>query len=252
VDAPARRSEKTVVILQSNYIPWKGYFDLIRMADEFIIYDDAQYTHGDWRNRNKIRTASGSSWLTIPVVKKSGHLRPIREVEIADRSWTRAHWRTIYYNYARARYMSTYREWLEELYLGCEERMLSQVNFRFLRAIFDLLGIHPKVTWSMDYQLIPGKSERVADLCVQAGATRYVSGPAAREYIDESDFVKAGVELVWMDYSGYPEYRQLHSPFDHRVSIIDLILNEGPGANAFMKSPEDIAVPRSTAPDRSL
>lgn len=229
-------SEKIVAILQSNYIPWKGYFDLINLVDEFILYDDMQYTRRDWRNRNKIKTSAGSDWLTIPVVVKGRYFQRINETEIADLAWAREHWRTITHNYARAPYLGMYREQLEELFLGCQERMLSQVNARFLLALCSILGITTPITWSTEYQLVEGKTERLVDLCRQAGATRYISGPAARAYIDESLFAAAGIGLAWMEYTGYPEYRQLHQPFDHFVSVLDLILNEGPEAPRFMKS----------------
>jgi hypothetical protein len=230
------RAQKTVAILQSNYIPWKGYFDLIGLVDEFILYDDVQYTRRDWRNRNKIKTPSGVKWLTIPVVVKGRYAQRVRETEVADQTWSRDHWQAIAHNYARAPFFDQYRERLEELFLGCQEQMLSQVNARFLRALCEILGIRTRMSWSMEYQLIEGKTERLVDLCRQAGATRYLSGPAARSYIDEAQFAGAGIELSWMEYADYPEYRQLYPPFDHAVSVIDLILNEGPDAPRFMKS----------------
>lgn len=235
ITSPEPRRQKTVAILQSNYIPWKGYFDLISMVDEFILYDDMQYTRRDWRNRNKIKTPNGTTWLTIPVVVKGRYFQKIRETEIADLGWAAEHWRTIAHHYARAPYFQEYQDPLRELFLGCQERMLSQVNWRFLQALCQMLGITTQMTWSMDYQLADGKTERLVDLCRQAGATRYISGPAAQEYIEPSLFAEAGIELDWMDYAGYPEYRQLHPPFDHFVSVIDLLLNEGPDAPRFMK-----------------
>src|SRR5205823_2223036 len=125
--------------------------------------------------------------------------------EVADPAWPKEHWSAIAHNYARAPYFGLYRERLEQLYLGCEERLLSRVNRRFLDAVCNLLGITTRVTWSMDYRLVEGRTERLVDLGRQAGATRYLSGPAARVYIDEAIFAGAGVELAWMDYAGYPK-----------------------------------------------
>ncbi|HXA16322.1 MAG TPA: WbqC family protein [Thermoanaerobaculia bacterium] len=227
---------KTVVILQSNYIPWKGYFDLIATADEFILYDDMQYTRRDWRNRNKIKSPSGPLWLTIPVEVKGKYSQTIKETRIADPGWPRAHWKTIQHNYARAPYFRQYHDVFEELFLGCEEEHLSRVNFRFLTGICRVLDIHTRITWSMDYEMIDGKTKRLVDLCRQAGATDYVSGPSARGYLDEALFQSAGIGVRWMNYSNYPEYPQIHPPFDHAVSVVDLILNTGAAARTYMKA----------------
>jgi len=227
---------KTVAIVQSSYIPWKGYFDLINLVDEFILYDDVQYTKRDWRNRNKIKTPSGLMWLTIPVEVKGKFFQKINETVISDPHWYKKHWKSIAYNYSNARYFSEYREIFEDLYLSCNEKYLSRVNYRFLSAICRLLGIDTKLCWSTDYDLSGGKTERLVSLCKQAEATEYLSGPAAKDYIDEELFRNEGMVIRYMDYSGYPEYNQLFPPFEHHVSIIDLIFNEGPDAAKYMKS----------------
>ena len=227
---------KSVAIVQSNYIPWKGYFDLINMVDEFILFDDMQYTRRDWRNRNKIKTPQGLLWLSIAVQVKGHYHQRIRDTVISDPNWNREHFKTIKHHYARAKCFSTYADALERLYLGTDQTNLSAINHRFLAALCDLLGIETRITQSMDYRLADGKTERLVDLCKQVGATEYLSGPAARDYIDEDLFAQEGIALRWMDYSGYPEYRQLHGPFEHQVSIIDLIMNEGPDAGKYMKS----------------
>src|SRR5687767_6291071 len=130
---------KTVAIVQSNYIPWKGYFDLIDRADEFILLDDVQYTRRDWRNRNRIKTPRGLEWLTIPVEVKGKYHQSIKETVVSDPDWPRRHWSTISQHYARAPFFPLYRERLEELYLTTTERFLSDVNHRFLVALCDVL-----------------------------------------------------------------------------------------------------------------
>jgi hypothetical protein len=112
---------RKAAIVQSSYIPWKGYFDLIRQVDEFILYDDVQYTRRDWRNRNLIKTPHGLSWLTIPVDVKGKYFQSIRETRIADPGWAERHWKTIVHNYSRAPHFDHHRQKLEELYLGCAE-----------------------------------------------------------------------------------------------------------------------------------
>jgi len=221
---------KRVAIVQSCYIPWKGYFDLINGVDEFILYDDVQYTRASWRNRNRVKTPNGAAWLTIPVKMKGRYRQEIRDVVVSDQKWPDRHWKTLCRNYARAPYFETARSAFQDLYAECEqETHLSRINFRFLRAIADMLGIKTRLAWSMDYgPVVEGRTERLVHLCSQAGANEYLSGPAARAYLDESLFHKQGIRVRWMDYEGYPEYDQLFSPpFIHEVSIIDLILNAG-------------------------
>ncbi len=229
-------AHKSVAIVQSNYIPWKGYFDIINVVDEFILFDDMQYTRRDWRNRNRIKTANGSQWITIPVETKGKYFKKIKDMKVSNTEWNRKHWESIVNSYSRTKYYRNYKETFEELYLGCNEKYLSRINHRFLVAICDLLSISTKINWSMDYRLIEGKTVRLIDLCKQAGADEYISGPSAKDYIDEEMFKKEGIKLSYMIYSGYPEYNQLFPPFEHAVSIIDLILNEGPEAPKFMKS----------------
>jgi len=226
---------KRVAIVQSNYIPWKGYFDLIRAVDEFILYDDVQYTRRDWRNRNKIKTPQGSQWLTIPVKIKGKYDQTIQDTRIINPAWARRHWRTICHNYAKTPHFAAYRERFEQLYLGCDEKLLSRVNYRFLGAICGMLGIGTQISWSKDYAVASAKTERLVDLCRHAGATEYLSGPAAKHYLAPELFDAAGIALSFADYSDYPEYPQMFGPFEHEVSIIDLLFNTGPNAARYLK-----------------
>ena len=225
---------KKVAILQSCYIPWKGFFDLMRRVDEFILYDDAQYTRRDWRNRNRIKTPNGPLWLTVPVEVKGKYLEAIKDMRVSDPRWSERHWRSIQASYSRAPYFNMHKAALEALYRGCTTEWLSEINFRFISHICETLSIRTTLKWSMDYTMPEGRTERLVGLCRQAGATEYLSGPAARAYIDPSLFEAAGITLTYMDYDGYPPYTQLHPPFDHHVSIIDLMVHVGPDALAYM------------------
>lgn len=227
---------KKVAILQSNYIPWKGYFDLINSVDEFILFDDMQYTRRDWRNRNKIKTANGLIWLTIPVQVKGKYYQKIKDTEISDVDWQEDHWKSITCNYNRSKYFQDYKDIFESLYLNYQEKHLSQINYQFIVNICKILGISTKISWSMDYTITEGKTERLVSLCKQAEATEYISGPAAKEYIDDDLFKQENIKLSYVDYSGYPEYHQLFPPFEHGVSVVDLIFNEGKNAKKHMKS----------------
>ena len=233
---------KRVAILQSSYIPWKGYFDLIRQVDEFILYDDAQFTKRDWRNRNQIKTKDGPLWLTIPVHVKGKFTQTIKETEISDPGWADKHFKTIAAAYARAPHFREYRDMVEELYRGSPSLLLSDVNRRFIEAFAAVLGIRTKLSSSMDYTLPEGRVERLVSLCQQAGATAYLSGPAARDYIDPKLFADAGIDLSYMDYTGYPEYPQLYPPFTHHVSVIDLIFSVGPAAPQYLERAGNPAV----------
>jgi hypothetical protein len=125
----------------------------------------------------------------------------------------------------------------EHLYRDiAQEQYLSAINYRFLCEVCAILGIRTPITWSRDYRLVDGQTERLVDLCRQAGADKYLSGPAAKNYIDDAIFSQAGVTLTYVDYSGYPEYHQLYPPFVQGVSILDLIFNEGPNAPRYMRS----------------
>jgi len=227
---------KKIAIVQSNYIPWKGYFDLINLVDEFILYDDMQYTRRDWRNRNKIYTKDGIKWLTIPVNVKGKYLQSIRSIEIADKNWAAKHWSSITHNYSKASFYKNYSELFEELYLDCNENFLSLINHRFILFINQLLGIKTKIRWSYEFDLVEGQSERLLSICKQSNATVYLSGPAAKDYLNEDLFCQEGVKIEWINYSGYPEYKQMYSPFEHGVSIIDLIFNTGNNAKNYLKS----------------
>jgi hypothetical protein len=230
------RHDKVVAIVQSNYIPWKGYFDLINSVDEFILYDTVQYTRRDWRNRNLIKTRDGLRWLTIPVQVKGRYLQTIQETKISDPGWSRRHLETIRHSYRRAPFLDQYESFLIGLYRDCSNVLLSEVNERFLRAICQVLGISTVISRASSYSRVPDRDEQLMTLLLESGARRYLSGPTARGYLDEARFEAAGLRIEWMDYSDYPEYSQLFPPFEHRVSVIDLLLNVGPAAPRFMKS----------------
>lgn len=224
---------KRIAIIQSNYIPWKGYFDLISSVDEFVLYDDVQYTKNDWRNRNKIKTPNGVEWLSVPVGQDIR--RRIRDVTIIDGHWPRKHWRSLEANYRRARYFDEISSWLSPLYLDMKFSRLSELNKAFIESVVDYLGIKTKISNSWDYQLKDGKTERLVSICQQAGASEYISGPAAKDYIQSTLFEEQSIKLTWFNYDNYPEYPQLWGKFVHQVSIIDLLFNCGTEAPNYMR-----------------
>ena len=239
---------KRVAAIQSSYIPWRGYFDIIAMVDEFILLDEVQYTKRDWRNRNRIKTAQGPTWLTIPVQVKGRYHQRIDEVEIADRGWAERHWQTLRQAYASAACFDVLADQVAAVYEDASGlQRLSDVNRLVLDALCPLLGIETAITWSTDYASTGSKTERLATLCEQAGADEYVSGPAAGDYLEEDEFASRGIAVRWMDYEGYPEYPQVHPPFDPAVSILDLLFNVGHEAPRYMKH---AGTPRASGTER--
>jgi len=225
---------KRVAILQSNYIPWKGYFDIIGMVDLFVFYDDVQFTKNDWRNRNKIKTLQGIKWLSIPCGQDINRL--ICDVRIDTQSWQSSHWETIRQSYRKAPCWNQYSPYIEQLLTAKTWAFLSELNQTFIvdtcRNIFDF-----KVEFSDSRRLNAAgtKSERLLNILRDVGATHYLSGPAARSYLDVPALEQDGITVEWMDYSGYPDYPQMYPPFEHAVSVIDLIFNVGPDARSYLK-----------------
>ena len=226
---------KKVAIVQSNYIPWKGYFDMIAFVDEFILYDDMQYTRRDWRNRNLIKTPQGKQWLTVPVKVKGKYYQTIRETEIDGTDWSAVHWKSIVLNYRKTSFFKEISELIEPIYRQHHFSHLSNLNRKFIETICNYIGIKTIISNSSDYSLIEGKTERLVDLCEQAGGSEYISGPSARNYIEGRIFSDKGIKLTWFDYSGYPEYNQLYGEFIHEVSILDLLFNCGKKSSNYMK-----------------
>jgi hypothetical protein len=143
---------KRIAIVQSSYLPWKGYFDLIHAVDEFVLYDDMQFTKRDWRSRNRIKTAQGLLWLTVPVDVKGKFDQRIREASIADSSWADRHWKSIRHAYVRAPFFAQYEDELARVFGElAREPSLSQVNYRLISLVCSWLGITTPITWSMDY-----------------------------------------------------------------------------------------------------
>ncbi|WP_415325248.1 WbqC family protein [Chryseobacterium sp. MMS23-Vi53] len=224
-----------ILILQSNYIPWKGYFDLIETSDIFVIYDDMQYTKGDWRNRNMIKTDKGLKWLTIPV-EKTSLSQKINETKVVQNKWNNSHWETLKQNYKHAKNFVDVKDFVEDLYANATQEYLTDVNIYFMDHLCRFLDIDFNIKSSKEFYLVENRTQRLVDICTQLNGNEYISGPAAKAYMEENIFNEAGINLHYFDYSGYPEYSQLYPPFEHGVTILDLIFNEGTNAKNFLKT----------------
>ena len=224
------------VILQPSYIPWRGYFHQIAKADLFIFYDDVQYDERGWRNRNRIKTRAGLKWLTIPVqsAKICWGQTAINEVQISSsQDWGKVHFETLRHAYAKAPYFARYRPMFQR---WCDSRPLLLADFAIATTveIARELGIlHTRFVRSSAFGCSGSKTERLLGLLQKAGATHYISGPSAQKYLDTELLAAAGISVEWMSYK-YPEYPQLFPPFEHSVSVLDLLLNVGPDAGKFI------------------
>jgi hypothetical protein len=220
---------KRVAVNQSNYIPWKGYFDLIHDVDIFLFYDDVQFTKNDWRNRNLVKTPAGRQWLTIPVGTDLNRL--VCDVVMENPRWQAKHWQTLSQLYGKAPFFGRYRGFLEKVYLEDQWRNLSDLNQFLITAIArDYLGITTAFHQAAEFASAGKREDRLLSLLRSVQADVYVSGPAGKAYIDPERFRREGIELVWKDYAGYPEYAQAHPPFEHAVTILDLLFHAGPEA----------------------
>ncbi len=226
---------KTVVVLQPQFFPWRGVFEQIRLADEFVHLDDAQFQKGGFTNRVQIKTASGPAWLTVPVLR-AGSLPPIAEVEIDYRSdWRAKHVRTLAMNYSRAPHVGAAIAIMEDVYAS-RPRTIAELDIAALERCCAELGIRPAFTRASSTPVEGAKTERLVALLGPRGATRYVTGLGALNYLDEPRMAAAGIEVFVMAYTRRP-YAQPHGDFDPHVSVLDTIANLGPDAAAALESP---------------
>lgn len=234
--------DKKTLITQSNYIPWKGYFDIISCCDLFVILDDVQYTRRDWRNRNKIKTTHGTKWLSIAVNNKGSYSQhKINQITVSNNNWPLEHWNLIKQNYKSSPHFNEINSILEPLYRECQTiEKLSDINYLFISKICEYLDIKTQISYSTDYYSIQelekfDASERLLNLCKKTNSTIYVSGPAAKNYMDCDIFKDNGITVQWANYDNYPKYEQLHGEFENYVSIIDMLMMLGKNTKNFLK-----------------
>lgn len=229
---------RTVAILQPSYIPWKGYFDIIDRADVFIFLEDVQYTVQDWRSRNRIKLKTGgSAWLSVPVAGTIHQL--ICEARIDSRKpWRKKHLRSIEQNYSKAPYFRKYFPGLCDVYEQHKE-FLADLDIALTKQICRWLGISSEFLSSTEFDTSAEPTTRLIDLVQAVGGDHYLSGPAARDYLDEAAFEKSGISLEYVSYAGYPPYPQISEPFEHQVSVLDLLFMTGPGAMGYIRRTQE-------------
>ncbi len=245
---------------QPNHLPWCGYFDKILRSDLFVLFDDVQYDPNDYINRNKIKTAQGWQWLTVPVLHKGYQQKGLRikDVEIDNKhNWIRKHLRAITLNYQRAPYFDTYFPGLRDILCEMDSidvtvlgdrfpreikqsrwNLLAELNETLIRWLCNALGIETRIVKASDYQFEGQKSGLVLDMSLQLGATEYLFGEQGENYCDKEAFMKAGVTPLFQKYRAKP-YRQLHGEWLPNMSAIDVLMNEGPGSLDIIKGGSD-------------
>lgn len=231
------KNRPKIAIVQSCYIPWKGFFDIVKAVDHFVVYDDVQYVRRHWHNRNRIVTPNGLLWLSIPVKTKGNYHETIDNIRVSE-AWAEKHWKSIELNYKKAPHFADLAERFRTAYETADKlERLSDINMLFIRLISDILDLQTEFSWSTDHASEGVRTDRLLTLCQSLNARCYLSGPAAKVYFEGEKFDAAGIDYEWMDYSGYPEYPQMQGQeFEHGVTVLDLLFNAGvEGAHKAMK-----------------
>ena len=219
---------KTVSMMQPFYLPWKGLFDMIHQSDVFVFYDDVQFVSKNWQSRNNIPTANGQVWLTVPVLSKDRRTQNICETEInPNEDWQKKHYKTLSLTYAKAPFFKQYAYLLEDFYIDHQWTNLAELDIHTTKKLCEALGISVEFVRSSDYGFEGSKEgEKIIQLCNALGCDQLINGPKSAEYMNQTLFDEAGIGVRYMTYD-YPEYRQLYRPFEHGVSVLDLLFNTG-------------------------
>ena len=223
-----------VTILQPSYLPWLGFFEQMHRSDQFVLYDDVQFTRRDWRNRNRIRVQEGSVWLTVPVIQKNKYEQSLLETKIDNStSWKRKHLKSIRCHYSKTPFFDLYFPWCEKTF-NREWNFLLDLSLETIQYLKEELKINTPLLRSSELGESGNKSERLISICKQLGATQYLSGESARNYISEKDFSDQGIGLEYQNYQ-HPEYPQRYEGFVPFLSTIDLLFNCGDKSMGFLK-----------------
>jgi hypothetical protein len=217
-----------VSINQPAYLPWLGYFHRIAHSDAHVVLDSVQFEKNSFTNRNKVRSAQGWLWLTVPV-KTSGKFGAlaIANVEIAnDRDWAEKHWATLRVNYAKAPYFREHAGFFEDIYRRKWVR-LHELTWMITEYLLEAFEIRTPIYFSSRMNALGKKDELVLNLCREMNATVYLSGSLGRNYLREDLFTERGISVRYDDYL-HPTYQQVYSGFEPYMSALDLLFNTGP------------------------
>jgi hypothetical protein len=219
---------------QPVYLPWLGLFHKIALADRYCIFDIAQYQTKDYNNRNKIKTHAGPIWLSVPVESKDHFQKKLCDIRVINNGWNRKHAKSIRLAYQKAPYFKEYMEPLEAILLK-EHVFLTELNTELLLFFLAALGIDIPIVKASDCDFSGYKSDLVLDMCVKLGASHYIFGAQGRNYADVPSFTVKGIGVTFQDYV-HPVYQQQHGAFEPYMSVIDLLVNEGPRSREILMS----------------
>lgn len=238
-------NSSTLGSLQPCFIPWLGYFEQIAIVDNFILLDTVQYTKADWRNRNRIKTANGPCWLTVPVQRHSLNAKLYDITIDYSRDWVRKLLMTIEQSYAKCRYFEPVYSQLADVLI---ERPVSlvQLNLKLITIICQHLSIDTPIhlaskiqsTAELDIANISDPNSRLIAFCQYFGAVKFYEGASGRNYLDVDAFQSKGIDVIFQDYK-HPTYHQRFAPFISHLSVIDLIMNEGPNSAELVRKPSN-------------
>lgn len=225
-------SKKTVAIHQPQYLPWIPYFDKILQSDQFVLLDNVQFQKNGLQNRNEIKTSQGKTWLTVPIKHSFG--QAINETEIASQKGVSKHLKTLEQNYRKSPYFDAIFPLVESTILK-EHKLLSDLNCKLLIQFLKYIGFEGKLVLASEMNCQGQGSDLILNICKKLGATRYLSGPGGKNYMNLNDFKKNNIEVIFQKYHNIP-YPQIYEKqgFVKDLSAIDLFFNAGPKSSAFI------------------
>ena len=214
-----------VFVHQPEYIPWLGFFDKLARCDTFVIYDDAQFQHGGFHNRNRIRTKIGWDWLTVPIMH--GYPQAIKNVKIAGQQWINKQLNAITCSYEKTPFFKDYFPTLREA-ISSNHEYLIELNLHLIETLAEILGLKFNMVCSSNFPYLgKEKNQKLVSMCRHMGADTYLSGSGGKAYVNEAMFTKAEISIQWHSYD-HPTYKQRFDGFQPNMSIIDLLFNMGP------------------------
>jgi hypothetical protein len=213
---------------QSSYLPWLGFFHKIYLSETFVFFNSVQYSKKDFSSRNLIKTSGGTQWLTIPTITRGLYTQKIYDVRIENNYWQKKHFKSILNAYNNSKFFDYYSEKLSNLY-NKKYKFLVDANLDFTKFFFDSLGINTKTLNSTDFNWQGTKNELIVNMCKELDASDYIFGELGNSYVNKELFESNGIRVHFQKYN-HPAYSQLHGTFIPRLSVLDLLLNEGPGS----------------------
>ncbi len=223
-----------VGIHQPNYLPYLGFFDKLRESDVFIIYDDAQFSKGDFQHRNRIRIYHGWEWLTVPVEKKRIPIDQIKiknNIEISGMNWQEAHFKEIHDNYRKAPYYPKYEKDMQRIYEQQYE-MLIDINIKLIEFLMKSFDIDTKIIYSSEFDYSSKSTEKLVELVSAVGGDIYLSGPMGKNYLEHNLFKEKEIQVIFQEFK-HPTYQQQYVGFEPNMSAVDALLNVGPKVTLF-------------------